>query len=137
MSMLPPTPSSRVNVPGIGLIATGALGGVAALADEEAAEALGGIGVLMGLSVIGLLISAFVAYAGLQMRQLRSWGVVVAGAILSMVPRGPCCIVGLPFGIWAILVLIDEEVKRAFGDGPIDDVPPSPPAPPPAGPPSL
>ena len=55
MGMLPPTPSSRVNVPGIGLIATGALGvitslglmllwplgGVAALADSNASKATG------------------------------------------------------------------------------------------------
>ncbi|MDP8924983.1 MAG: hypothetical protein M3O34_19220 [Chloroflexota bacterium] len=52
-------PSARVNVPGIGLIMTGvlgiltslaglavlALGGVAALADPDAADALGGISV--------------------------------------------------------------------------------------------
>ena len=106
MAMLPPTPSSRVNVPGIGLIVTGVLGvvtslgwmlvwglgGLAALADADPAETLGGIGVLMGLTVIGLLISAFVAYAGLQMRQLRSWGAVMAGGILAMLPCGPCCI---------------------------------------------
>jgi hypothetical protein len=27
---------------------------------------------------------------------------------------GPCCIVGIPFGIWAIVVLSKPEVKRAF-----------------------
>ncbi len=161
MGMLPPTPSSRVNVPGIGLIVTGALGivtslgfmllwglgGIAALADEDAADALGGIGVLMGLTVIGLLISAFVTYAGLQMRQLRSWGAVMAGAILAMLPCGPCCLLGLPMGIWAILVLIDEEVKAAFGGGapggggsdggygePSPYSPPPPPGPPPPPP---
>ncbi len=53
MSMLPPTPPSRVNVPGTGLVATGvlgiiaslgwmllwALGGIAALAEEDPAAA--------------------------------------------------------------------------------------------------
>lgn len=158
MGMLPPTPSSRVNVPGIGLIVTGALGvvtslgsmllwglgGVAALADEDPADALGGIGVLMGLSIIGLLISAFVTYAGLQMRGLRSWSVGMTGAILAMLPCGPCCVLGLPMGIWAILVLIDEEVKRAFGggapggggyDGGYGAPPPYSPPPPPGAPP--
>ncbi len=144
-----PTPSSRVNVPAIGLMVTGglgiltglgwlailAIGGVAALADQDAADALGGIGVLVALGVVGVLVSAFVTYAGLQMRALQGWGVSMAGAILAMIPCGPCCLVGLPFGIWAILVLIDEEVKRAFGaraetpDG-ADLSPPSPRDPP-------
>ncbi|MDP8924982.1 MAG: hypothetical protein M3O34_19215 [Chloroflexota bacterium] len=59
------------------------------------------------------------------MRALRSWGVAMAGAILAIVPCGPCCLLGLPFGIWAILVLIDDEVKQAFATTP----------PPPTGPP--
>ena len=37
-----------------------------------------------------------------------------AAAILVMLPCGPCCIVGLPAGIWAIRALHDEEVRRSF-----------------------
>jgi hypothetical protein len=131
-----------------------AIGGVAALAGKDAASALPGVGIMLVSSVVGLAISGFVGYAGWQMRQMNGWGLSMAGAILAMIPcLSPCCLLGLPIGIWAILVLIDEEVKQAFGSGG-DFVPPpggfgpppgsyappsggfSPPSGPPPGPPS-
>ena len=48
---------------------------------------------------------------------VRDWGLRLAGAIVAMLPRTPCCIIGLPIGIWAVIVLIDNEVKAAFDRG--------------------
>lgn len=125
-------PDTRVSAPAVGLIVTGALGvvlwlmslllfglgGVAALVDRDAADALPGFGVSVLLALVGLALSGLVIYAGLQMRKLQGWGLSMAGAIVAMIPCfGPCWILGLPIGIWAILVLIDEEVKRAFNGG--------------------
>ena len=73
----------------------------------------------MGFGVISLALSALVAYAGWQMRQLRNWGLSMAGAIVAMIPCSGCCLLGLPIGIWAIVVLIDNDVKRAFRGGPV------------------
>jgi hypothetical protein len=71
----------------------------------------------MGFGVISLALSAFVTYAGWQMRQLRGWGLSMAGAIAAIIPCSGCCILGLPIGIWAIVVLIDADIKRAFNEG--------------------
>jgi hypothetical protein len=121
-------PMTRVKAPSIGLLAAGGLGalfdllyivlvgfiGVAAIADRESADALPGVGVMIGMAVVKLLLDVFTIYAGLQMRQLHGWGLSLAGAIAAMLPCSPCCILGLPMGIWALMVLIDEEVKRSF-----------------------
>lgn len=67
-------------------------------------------------SGIGLFVGALAAYAGTKLKSLQSPGVVYAGAILSMIPccAGGCCCLGLPAGIWVLVVMQDEEVKAAF-----------------------
>jgi hypothetical protein len=35
--------------------------------------------------------------------------------VVAMVPcLSPCCILGLPLGIWALIVLMKPEVKSSF-----------------------
>ena len=124
-------PATRVSAPAIGLLVTGGIGiawtlmwmamigifGVAILADPDAREALPGVAIWEGFGVISLALSALVTYAGWQMRQLRGWGLSMAGAIVAMLPCSGCCLLGLPIGIWAIIVLLDNEIKQAFNGG--------------------
>jgi hypothetical protein len=50
-----------------------------------------------------------------KMKRLESYGLAMTAAIIVMVPYvSPCCILGLPFGIWALVVLCDSSVKAAF-----------------------
>jgi hypothetical protein len=67
-------------------------------------------------SVIGLAFSGFVIWSGLQMRALKNWGVALAGAILVMIPCSTncCCCLGIPIGIWALIMLTKPEVKSSF-----------------------
>ena len=66
-------------------------------------------------SVIGLLISALIIFAAQKMRALQSFALVVTATILAMVPcTSPCCCIGLPIGIWVLVVLFKPEVKAAF-----------------------
>ena len=45
-------------------------------------------------------------------------GVAVAAAIVSMIPcLSPLIVVGIPFGIWSLVVLNDSAVKEAFEAG--------------------
>jgi|SRR5262245_19365349 len=55
-----------------------------------------------------------VFFGGLQMKNLKSRGFVMFSAILAMLPCNWCCLLGIPFGIWALVVLNDETVKRSF-----------------------
>ena len=98
-----------------------AIGGTAAVSDPEVRDALPGIGILLAFGLLKLVLDALTIYAGWQMRQLRSWPLCMAGSIAAMLPCSACCILGLPMGIWALIVLIDNEVKRLFDGG---DTPP-------------
>lgn len=62
-----------------------------------------------------LLTSGFVIFGATRMLKLQSFGLVMASAIVAMVPcLGPCCCIGAPVGLWALLVLNKPEVKAAF-----------------------
>jgi len=62
-----------------------------------------------------LAIAALVLAGGLHMRAARSYGAALAGAALAVLPCfGPCFGLGLPIGVWALVVLCDADVRRAF-----------------------
>jgi hypothetical protein len=73
----------------------------------------GTMGILF--SVVGILVSGLILYGGLNMRKLENYGLVMAASVLAMIPcLSPCCLLGLPIGIWALVVLAKPEIKGAF-----------------------
>jgi hypothetical protein len=84
--------------------------------DAEAFEQLlsGAFGFVLFLG--GAAISALIVYGAIKMMQMQSWGLAMTAAILAVIPcvSSPCCVVGIPFGIWALVVLQRPEVKEAF-----------------------
>ncbi len=134
----PPTGNvaQQVQGPAIGLIVTAALGvvfalislvshlmgvgmaGLGELGDFEGSERLfgflgGGLGILSALIKLG--ISGFIIWVALQMKELRNWTMAVTASILAMIPCiGPCCLIGIPIGIWSLVILMKPEVKAAF-----------------------
>ena len=73
----------------------------------------GAMGIATTLISIG--VGVLIIYAALQMKKLQSYGLAMAGTIVAMIPCiSPCCILGLPIGIWALVVLLKPEVKAAF-----------------------
>jgi hypothetical protein len=67
-------------------------------------------------SLFALAMSVLVLIGAMKMQSLRSFGFAFAAAILAMIPcLTPCCVLGLPFGIWALVVLNKPEVKSQFG----------------------
>jgi hypothetical protein len=66
-------------------------------------------------TVSSLVIGTLIIYAMLKMRRLESYGLSLTGTILAMLPCiSPCCLLGFPLGIWALIVLLEEDVKRYF-----------------------
>lgn len=62
-----------------------------------------------------VLASAYVFYGALQMKQLTNYTAARTAAMISVVPcLGPCCFLGIPFGIWALVVLSKPEMRDAF-----------------------
>ena len=73
----------------------------------------GTIGVVS--SIIGILVSGVIFLGAMKMKKLESYGFAMAATIIAMVPCfSPCCVLGLPIGIWALVVLLKPEVKSAF-----------------------
>lgn len=128
-----PDAAQQVAGPSIGLLITGIIGAIFSLATffslligvgmstlwwddipEEYSEIWEGAAG-MGSSFIGILVAAFIIYAALKMKELNQWGLAMAASILAMIPCiSPCCIIGLPIGIWCLVVLTKPEVKAAF-----------------------
>jgi hypothetical protein len=51
----------------------------------------------------------------IQMLRVRMRGLAVTASVLAMLLVWPgCCLLGLPFGIWSMIVLNQPEVRRAF-----------------------
>lgn len=84
--------------------------------DQEMDAALSGTtGALFG--AMNFVASMLVAAAGWKMRHLESHLLCVIGALLAVVPCFTgcgCCLLSVPVGIWALVVLNDPSVKAQF-----------------------
>jgi hypothetical protein len=81
--------------------------------EQLAAMMSGGLGIVAG--ILGILVGGFIIFAGMKMRALQSWPMAVAASVLAIIPcLSPCCCIGIPIGIWALIVLFDANVKASF-----------------------
>ena len=82
--------------------------------EQYAAVVEGGF--LIVICAAGLMVDAVIAVGAWKMMKLESYGFAVAAAILSIIPclSSPCFVLGVPFGIWALFVLMAPEVKSGF-----------------------
>jgi hypothetical protein len=66
-------------------------------------------------SLFTLALSVLILIGAARMQSLRSYEFALTAAILAMLPcLTPCCCIGLPFGIWAVVVLSKAGVKSQF-----------------------
>jgi len=78
--------------------------------------------------ITSLIAAPFIIKGALDMFQGRKMSSAKLAAILAMIPMTSCCfLIGVPFGIWALVVLKRPEVKTFFEQGPGDSSPPPPP----------
>ncbi len=64
------------------------------------------------------LCSLLILLGAIQMLRLRSYGLAVTASILAAIPCvtcSACCGLGEGVGIWALIVLMNPEVRAAFG----------------------
>ncbi|MBE0539866.1 MAG: DUF4339 domain-containing protein [Verrucomicrobia bacterium] len=128
---------SQVNGPAIGLIVTAVIGFIATVIGTiwNMVAAGAGMGMnqpgmnpemerfvsmfsgTMGIvsGIIGLVVAGLILFGALKMKKLESYGWAMTSSILAMIPCiSPCCLLGLPIGIWALVVLAKPEVKSSF-----------------------
>ena len=70
-------------------------------------SSMAGVGIVLFKVVPGLLI----LFGAVQMLQLRSYAWAMAAAILSIMA---CSLIGLPMGIWALIILLQPDVRDTF-----------------------
>ena len=121
-------PTQRVSAPAIGLLTAGVVSGIGSLlwlvmliffsalifASDDSKDAMIGVGFWIPITLVRLALDGLTIYGALQMRQLTSWNMSLGGAIAASLPCSFCCILTMPLGIWAIVVLLNDEVKRDF-----------------------
>ena len=127
---------AKVIAPGVALIVVGVLGMLMTLIslvlafqepppiDPETPEWIAeirrgsyGLGAAM-IQMIFLVANGLIITGGIMMTRFSSWGLALTASILAMLNFGNCCcLLGLPIGIWATVVLSSEDVKAAFRAG--------------------
>jgi len=126
----------KVVAPGVALIIVGVLGMIMTLIslvlafqppppiDPDTPEWLAeirrgsyGLGAAV-IQTVFLVVNGLIIAGGILMTRFSSWGLALTASILAMLNFGNCCcLLGLPVGIWATVVLSGADVKAAFGAG--------------------
>ena len=69
----------------------------------------------LGFWAVTLCLSALTIFGAIQMLLFKSRSLAYTAAIIQLIPCiSGCFIIGIPFGIWALVVLSNAEVKAAF-----------------------
>ncbi len=127
-------PTLKVGIPAVTLIVLGALGlglsvlsaaialvGDPPIVDPNAPRFVqaiqqGSRGPLAAaIQIAFVFVNGTIIAGAIQMLRFRSWGLAITASILAMVNFGNCCcLLGLPLGIWSIVVLSLADVRTAF-----------------------
>jgi hypothetical protein len=70
------------------------------------------------LSLLFTFLGVLIVYGIMKMKELDSYKWAVMSCVIAMLPISPGCILGVPFGVWALSILIRREVKEAFAASP-------------------
>jgi hypothetical protein len=65
-------------------------------------------------NMLGIAFGVLITIGATKMKKLESYGLAMTACILSILPLHSCCCIGIPFGIWALIVLNKSEVKDSF-----------------------
>src|SRR3954452_13816261 len=127
----PPPVKGKVIAPAIGLLILAVIGIIASTANVALSfrqpkidpnqppfvqEMMKGSAGLAATVVQGLfiLVNAFIIVGSVQMMRLKMRPLAIAAASVAMVNFGSCCcLLGMPIGIWSIVILLQDDVKQA------------------------
>jgi hypothetical protein len=68
----------------------------------------------VGIGIVSLLLTLATLIGGGCMIAGRSMFLCVVGALAAIVSPGGCGLLGLAIGVWALMVLLSEDVRAAF-----------------------
>lgn len=118
---------AKVKSPAIGLVCLGIISALVSLwglstilllKDKSSAIGEQMMGLFIMLGIAGMVMTGLIIYGGFQMMSLKSlvWSKTAAIlSICSVISTGLLgLLLGVPLGIWALIVLNKPEVKSAF-----------------------
>jgi serine/threonine protein kinase len=70
--------------------------------------------ILLPMMLLVLAFPILMIVGAMRMQQLRSYGLAMTASVIAVLPIHPWFILGLPFGVWAIVVLMRRETRDAF-----------------------
>ena len=109
--------SALANLVGVAMHLFGAGWGMLNAGSSSQSEMLaqmlsGGLG--LAFYVLAIALDGFVIWAAVRMMKLQGYTMAMAAAIIATIPCFSACCIGMPFGIWALVVLSKDEVKSSF-----------------------
>ena len=129
----------QLRIPAIGLIIVGSLNGLIGIltlisgilrlagydnndqiptAESERLGYFIGTGITYGIGFFSLILAPLIIYGGVKMLSGNKIELAKTAAILAILPLSSCCFIfGIPFGIWALVILRKPEVKNFFEHG--------------------
>ncbi len=91
------------------------LQGMAPMRGDKQTQAIIGCSFYVLVGLIWLALAILILIGARRMKRLQGYGLAMAAAIIAVIPCvEPCCLLTLPFGIWALVALSDGSVKAAF-----------------------
>ena len=124
-------PPAKITAPAVGLMVAAmyklfgaftAMFVLRGLAHGILETILGGFGTTSVLVLFKVVPAILILFGAFQMLRLKSYAWSLAAAIISIVA---CSLIGLPIGIWALVVLLQQDVREAFAAVPVAPPPPS------------
>lgn len=86
--------------------------------DETPAEMRGRLTFNFWMWSAQVVVAVPILAGAIQMARRRTWWLALTGSLLACIPvLGPCCLLGVPFGIWSTVVLCLGSVRAAFAAG--------------------
>lgn len=67
------------------------------------------------MSLFQAVLGGLMGFGGLKMKNLQGYPFAIAASIIAIIPCFNCCYcLGIPLGIWSLIVLNKADVKPAF-----------------------
>ena len=133
--MSQPDPDSRVRAPAFALAGAAAFsililcvalafslwllasGTAAMLPDSPAVSRETTIAIRIGWELLMLPLHGVILFGAVRMSQRRNYALARVACVVAAIPCcGPCLVLGIPIGIWGLVVLARPEVRASFRD---------------------
>ena len=78
---------------------------------EQTGQLVGYFGAIIGIIVMNII----VIVGAYHLQCLKKYSMAMTGAIIACIPCcSPCLVLGIPFGIWALVLLNNADIKSHF-----------------------